>query len=100
MRPSSLVQRASLMGSVHWQQSAHHSRGLLPEALALERFDLGPVEELHDEGAVRLADQGEGRVVGADGVYATDGSVVDLHSEKHPSQQAQQEYQDATDCRV
>jgi len=100
VRPSSLVQRASLMGSVHWQQSAHHSRGLLPEALASERLDAGPVGEPNDEGVARCEDQREGRVVGPDGVYAADGPVFDLHSEKYPSRQGHDRCHGATDCPV
>jgi hypothetical protein len=100
VRPSLLVQRASLMGSALWQQSAHRSRGLLPEELASERLDVGPVEELNDEGSARCVDQREGCVVGADGVYATDHPVLARDTEKQPSQQGQQEYHGATDCRV
>jgi len=99
-KPSFLVRHASLMGSVRWQQSAHHSRGLLPEALASKRLDPRAVEEPKDEGAARLTDQGEGRVVGPDGVYAADGPVFDLHSDKYPSRQGHDRCHGATDCPV
>jgi len=100
VEPSFLVQRASLVASVRSQQSGHCRMGILPELLTRERLDLRPADEPNDEGATRCADQGEGRVVGPDGVYAADGPVFDLHSEKYPSRQGHDQCHGATDCPV
>jgi len=56
MKPSSLAQCAGPMGWVRRQQSAHLGRRILPELLASDRLDLGPVEELNEEGVARLTD--------------------------------------------
>jgi len=96
VKPSFLVQRASLVASVRSQQSGHCRMGTLPEVLASERIGLGPAEEPNDEGAARSVVRQESGILRAYGVCATDEPVFDAHAEKHPAQQGQDHSQEST----